>query len=284
MVHTASAVAFAVVAFNVASTMANPIYDHSNDLMEREFTDFDVEARDFYDELDARDYDEFDAREFAEFEARDLFQQLSELDARDYDEVDAREYGEVDAREYEEVYNYLRAVSSSVSASITASATSTASPALKTITKTKTFVPKPTACTQSELKAKKLLEKKAKQDAKKQAKNARKGEHTTTSSSTSVTSTSSSIPPTPVVPGSHRAAAAHITAAPNAKAVAHENVSCTTITGKHGTVTVRVTTTAAQPACTRAGKFKKIFKHKQTRNLEEVDDLFVRDYDFDQLD
>lgn len=28
MVHTASAVAFAVVAFNVASTMANPIYEY----------------------------------------------------------------------------------------------------------------------------------------------------------------------------------------------------------------------------------------------------------------
>ncbi|KIM35276.1 hypothetical protein M413DRAFT_351351 [Hebeloma cylindrosporum] len=315
MVHAASAVAFAVAALNVASTMANPTYDNSNDLMEREFTDFDVDARDFYDDLDAREYEEFDAREFAEIEARDLFQQLSELDARDYDEIDAREY--------EEVYNYLRAVSSSVSASITASATSTASPALKTITKTKTFVPKATACTQSELRAKKLakklahekakqakkakaaarrakklLEKKAKEDAKKRAKNAKKGKHstTTTSSSTSVTHTSTStstsssatssspVHPTHVAPGAHHVAAAHITPAPKAKAVAHENISRTTVTGKHGTVTVRVTTTAAQPACTRAGKFRRIFKHhKEARNLEE-DDLFAREYAFDQLD
>ena len=244
---------------------------NSNDLMEREFTDFDVE-------VEARAFDEF-----AEFEARDLFEQLSELDARDYDEIDAREY--------EEVYNYLRAVSSSVST--TASATSTASSAKKTVTKTKTIVPKPTSCTQSELRVKKLTKKiaheKAKQAkkakkaavrakkllAKKQAKNAKKGKHTTTtSSSTSATPTaSSSTTPALKVIGTQLVAAAQITAAPSTKAVAHK-YSRATVTGKHGTVTVHLTTTAARPACTRAGKFKKLFKHKQARDFEE-DDLFV---------
>ncbi|KIM36155.1 hypothetical protein M413DRAFT_31908 [Hebeloma cylindrosporum] len=246
MVHAASAVAFAAVAFNVVSTMASPTCDNSNNLMEQEFTDFDVDAREFYD---------FNAREFSEVQARDLFQQLSDLDARNYDEIDAREY--------EDVHNYLRAVSSSMP---TQSELKAGKLAKKLAHEKAKQAKKAKAAAQ---RAKKVLEKK---DAKKRAKNTKKGKHSTTtsSSSTSVTHTSTStsasssatssspVHRTHVAIGAHHVAAAHITPAPKAKAVAHENISRTTVTGKHGTVTVRVTTTAAQPACTRAGRGNEI--------------------------
>ncbi|KJA16868.1 hypothetical protein HYPSUDRAFT_1049981 [Hypholoma sublateritium FD-334 SS-4] len=72
MVRATSAVAFAVVAMNVASGLAMS-YDYDADLMERDFGDF---------ELDARDY-------MTEIEARELLADITNLDARDYEEFDA---------------------------------------------------------------------------------------------------------------------------------------------------------------------------------------------------
>ncbi|KDR78812.1 hypothetical protein GALMADRAFT_224056 [Galerina marginata CBS 339.88] len=308
MVHAASAVAFAVVALNAASTLAMSSYE-SADLMERDFDDFEIEARDF-DFLD-------------EFEARDLLDQFEE---RDFDDMG------LDSREIQEVFEYLRDVTSTKAIASTS--------ALPTVTQTKTWHPRATACSKSEAKAQdaaRKAAKKAAKDAKKNAKVAKKlakKQHhhdllrllrhhhhhsqnakvaaTTSASvsatsapvsgSVSATSTSVSATATPTHHHHHHhklarlahihplhlhrhhkvaatpsvsanAKSAQITPAPQASNALE--VSSSTHT-KHGTVTIKVTTTAARPECTKRNILKKSYK--------ATDGYFTRELEIDELD
>jgi hypothetical protein len=114
------------------------------------------------------------------------------------------------------------------------------------------------------------VKKKAKKNAKK---NAKKSKPTTTTST--ATTTTTLVSATPMVSASNSAPPSHITPTHKAKAAANDKISDTTITGKHGTVTIHVTTIAAEPECTCPGAFKKLFKHKKSCSLEEEDDLFA---------
>jgi len=301
MVRTVSAVAFAVVAMNVASGMAMP-YDDA----------YDLEAREYYDELD------FETREyFDELEARELFSELNEYDAR--------EYYDFDAREYEAVMEYIRDVSKS------ATVTATTTTAAQTVTVTHTHHPQATSCSRHELKeqekaraAKKAAEHaawKAARKAKKEAEKTKKSQEkaakaeawkhrhdknwkpssSVTATTTTTTATTTTALPTTTHTGTttthtgtgttavqtgtpvHAAAFSTITPAPVLKA--GPNVTITTRTGHHGTVTVEVTTTAPVPECTKGSRFQKLFRHHDSRSYDdEVDTVFARAFDFDDLD
>jgi len=280
MVNTVSAVVFAAVAFNAASTLAMPSYVESAELMEREYDNYDLDARELYD-FDERDFYDID-----EFEAREL---LEDLDAR-YLEDEG-----MDAREVDEIFQYLRAVTP----------THHHHHATKTVTHTHTHTPRPTACNKQELKqhdrdAKKAKEaakkakaladkkkkndanasKKAKKDAEFKAKMAKKYgllvPTTTTSHSASATTTHAT---------STTAAASRITPAPVLKAIPGK-ISLHTVT-HFGTVTVKVTTTAAHPQCTKGahrGLFSKLFRHKN-RSFDGDDiEMMNRQLEVDELD
>jgi len=281
MVNAVSAAVFAAVAFNAATTLALPSNAKTAVLMERDYENFDIDARELYD-FDERDFYDID-----EYEAREL---LEHLDARDFEDEG------MDAREVEEVFQYLRAVTAT---------TTHPHHATKTVTHTHTHTPHPTACTKKELKqhereakkakaaakkAKAIADKKKKID-KKTAKKAKKEaakkakiakEHglvaptTTTSHSASATTHATST----------TAAASRITPAPVLKAIPGK-ISLHTVT-HFGTVTVKVTTTAARPQCTKGhhrGLFSKLVRHKQRSvDGEDIEEMMSRELDVDQLD
>jgi len=218
MVHAASAVALAVVALNAASTLALPSFYETAELMERDFDDFEVDARDFADTFEERDYlDQVEAPELLD----------SELDARDFEDMNAREI--------EQVFEYLRDVSSlSASAASTSAHPTSSAAALKTITVTSTYVPQPTSCTKKEWKHLKAEEKKAlkalvkkEKEAAKKAKEAakrakkllaklkRKHHHHHSSASTTASATSTS--------GSHSVSATSTSASATASATGHHH-------------------------------------------------------------
>jgi hypothetical protein len=298
MVRSVSALAAAVVAMTIASGMAQSYNDY-----------YDFEAREFFDELDARDYNDFDAREyFSELHAREYFTGLSEYEARSaYD---------LDAREYNAVVQYIRDTTPPTThfghhhfaAAAAVPAAIPAVPTLHTVTVTSTHVPTATACSKHELKeqaqtakAKKADEHKAwvaqrkqrKEDEKKKKAAEKAAKHeawvhrhdknwkpTPTTTTTSVAAGATHNSTVPAVAGVHAAQAPLITPPP--VLVAGPNVTISTVTAQ-GTVTVHVTTTAPVPACTKASRFHGIFKHHR-RSDEEVGSLFAREYDFDDLD
>jgi len=296
MVRSVSALAAAVVAMTVASGMAQSYNDY-----------YGYEAREFFDELDARDYNDFDAREyFSELHAREYFSGLSEYEARSaYD---------LDAREYDAVLQYIRDTTPPPThyghhfgAYAAVPAATPVVPTLHTVTVTSTHVPTATACSKHELneQAKAAATKKAeehktfvaqrkqrKEDEKRKKAAEKEAKHeawvhrhdknwkptpTTTSLATGATN-NSTVPA--VAAGVHAAQAPLITPPP--VLVAGPNVTISTVTAQ-GTVTVQVTTTAPVPTCTKASRFHNIFKHHR-RSDEDVGTLFAREYDFDDLD
>lgn len=327
MVYAASAVAIAVVALNAASTLALPT-EYMEELMERNFDDFEVEARGYYDEFDARDYydEEFDARDIPQFNA---------------------------------AVPTTTAVSPTITNHPTNAPQFNVAQAALTVTSTTTHHPKPTSCTHAELKvkahaehAKKSADKSAKKAAKKAkiaAKKAKAAEKkaaklnalvqkakakatpTSTTQSETATSTGVMAAQTPSkaelklqkaaihaqkvanhaakkakhaekkaahkaskvqalahathsasATGTNAANAAGITPPPSVNGLAR--VATSTTTGRDGHVTVQHTVTGAAPECTKAGAFKKVFKQNKNRRDLDIEELFQRDYEFDDLD
>lgn len=128
MVHTTSAVAFAVLALT-ATTMALPVMDQTQEIVARDVepaVELDAREVDFGQEIDAREFDEFDldAREFdfEEVDAREF--EVEDFEARDYLELD------LDAREFDED---LFERNSAPSTPTTPTSTTTAAPSKYTI-------------------------------------------------------------------------------------------------------------------------------------------------------
>jgi len=200
--------------------------------MEREYDNYDIDARELYD--------------FEDFEARDF------------------EYEVLDARAFHHHHHH----------------TPTA-----TVTHTHTHTPLPTTCNKKEnqqhekdakkakeaAKKKKIADekaaKKAKKDADFKAKIAKKYglivPTTTTSHSASATSSHAT---------STTASHSTITPAPTQLKAVAGKISLHTVT-HHGTVTVKVTTTAARPQCTKAGGFKKLFRHHRSFDADDVEEM-----------
>ncbi|PPR05971.1 hypothetical protein CVT24_004635 [Panaeolus cyanescens] len=226
----------------IAGTVAYP-YDYSDEMVERDFADY---------ELDARDYLEY-------LEERDFYEGMDEYAARDFYDLE-----NLDTRDEEAFLAFMREEPTTTSSA-------------QTVTTTTTQHPKPTSCTDAEVKAKKEAkkeerkrkkeEKKARKAAEKAKKEEAKHHHTTTTSSESTTST-----PTSTGDTATATAAATITSPPAATAV---QTSASTTTGKNGIATVHVTTTAAVPECTKDSFFKKLFHHhKRATPYEDMDQMF----------
>ncbi|KAF9560731.1 hypothetical protein CPC08DRAFT_707882 [Agrocybe pediades] len=242
MVHAATAVVFAAVAFNAVSTLAMPTNDNY-DLMERDYDNFD----------------EFDARELYDFE---------DFDAREFDD---------EVMEVREPFHFHRHHRH----------------ATATVTVTSTHTPRPTSCTKKENEQHDKQAKKAKEAAKKAKKDREFKEKmakkygllvppTSTSSHTSASATSSVHSTTTA---SSTASHSTITPAPTQLKAVPGKLSVHTVT-HHGTVTVKVTTTAARPACTKASGFKKLFRHHHKRSVDgdDVEEMMSREFEVDELD
>jgi len=290
MVHTTSAIAFAVVALTAASTLARPLEYET-----------DINVRDYEQEVDARDFDfEYDAREFED---------VYEVDARDF------EFGgyEFEEREFEPEFFEIveRAATTTTSSTSTPSTTTTtivAKPTGKNKKETKTVVitvqSQPKSCkkpsllervkkaiksktkpvsgkkvtTEEKHSLKKLKHKLERKEARKERrKAARASAKSAKSSSTSTsTSTSSSTSASATATGTTTTTAnwSSITPPPAPKGV---KVSDKKTVGKDKVTTIMRTVTAAPTPCPVASK-------KSKRDLEDFEDLLERAYAYDDLD
>lgn len=252
MVHTTSAVAVAVLALGVA-TFAAPV-EFTDDVMARDFDDFEVEARDFVEfDLDARDYDfELDAREeFDDFEARDY--EVEDFEARDFEDFEERDwYDEEVLMEREDT------PSATITQAPTATATSTPSKTTTVVTTATAACIKPTKnplkkwfrkqIAKHELRKKlrkQKKEKKRKAAAAKKAKAAKSASGTATSTATA-TSTSATITASPIPS--------------DAKVKDRKKV------GKDGVTTIHRTITPKATPCPSTSK-------KSKRSYEVLDEL-----------
>jgi len=318
MVHTTSAVAVAVLALGAASALAAPqSYEFSDEVAQRDF-DYELDARDFIDtlveDIDARDYDEFevDARDFDDFdfeEARELLEEY-DVDAREFDFGDFEERELFDAEdemvERAPASTALPAnVASSLSKIIPSATTTTlvtkptgwfskGKPDVKTVVVVKHTIPLKCKAERHGLfsKLKKAFSRKSSRrhlkhsqtrQARFQAALAAKASADASASGLPVpsTATATSTSPSATVSKSTTLTAnwAQLTPPPRKYIAKGVKYSQKKTVGKDKVTTIKRTVTAAPSPCPTQDK-----NEKHAREIEEVEDVFSREYEFDELD
>jgi hypothetical protein len=312
MVHT-STVAFAVLALKAASALAAPA-EYSYDLAQREFDSQDLEARELDYDLDfeTREVDfDLDAREF-DFD----FEDMVEREVIEFDEDIIARATTTSLTTSATSTATATGANPTVTKATTTTTTHVAKPTGKNKKETKTVVItvlQPAAkCrkltplerlsakikayrkrSQIKAAARRARRKARKEALRKKAGNA-KAATTTTATTTSATSTSTSSKSTTTAAATGTAASKTATAnwmaitPPPKKSLAKGViVKESKKKGKDGHTTIRRTVTAAPTACAALTAKKsphREYKQRSRRDLEDVEDLFAREYDFDELD
>lgn len=304
MVHTTSAVAVAVLALGAASVLAAPqSYEFSDEVAQRDF-DYELDARDYYDEfeVDARDFDDFDFEE-----ARELLEEY-DVDAREFDFGDFEERELFDVEEMVErapASSTLPAdVASSISKIIPSATTTTlvtkptgwfskGKPDVKTVVVVKHTIPLKCKAERHGLftKLKKALHRKSskrhlKHSQTRQARfqaalAAKESADASSAGAVPSTATATSTSPSATVSKSTTLTAnwAQLTPPPKKYIAKGVKYSQKKTVGKDKVTTIKRTVTAAPSPCPTQDK-----NEKHAREIEEVEDMFSREYEFDELD
>jgi len=300
MVHTKSAIAFTVLALGAASTLAAPAYeDYADELALREFAELyeALEARGIdLDEYDARDFDfdfdDYDARDLEDYDIREIIEEFDvdarQLDFGDFEERELFDF-EDDLMEREDEPTSTSSSSSSTTPSATTT-TITVKPTGKTFFGRKKKESKvvlvtthktPKSCKRPGLfsRIKNAFKKgnKKRSQLRDDKKNGKKSEESSSSSSSSASSTSASA--TPTTDSTKSADWAMITPPPRSKIPKGVKYSQKKTVGKDKVTTISRTVTAAPTPCPTKDASK-----KSKRDIEEFEDVFGREFSFDELD